>query len=88
MFCVHTRQIKAPKHSSETREEITTVYLRLLAKHNMSAVGVIWVPVQSKYIVELDILMSSHQTHGQVVQSLHQFDHGIVVLRKEGAELQ
>lgn len=54
----------------------------------MNAVGATWVPVESKYIVKLDILMSCYQTHGQVVQSLHQFDYGIVVLRKEGAELQ
>lgn len=52
----------------------------------MNAVGATWVPVESKYIVKLDILMSCYQTHGQVVQSLHQFDYGIVVLRKEGAE--
>lgn len=37
-------------------------------------------PVEGKYVVELDILMSRHQTHGQVVQSLHQFDDGIIVL--------
>lgn len=48
----------------------------------------VWVPVQSKYIMELDILMSRHQTHGQVVKRLHQFDYGIVVLRREGAGLR
>lgn len=32
--------------------------------------------------------MSCDQTHGQVVQRLHQFDYGIVVLRKDSAELQ
>lgn len=38
--------------------------------------------------MKCDILMSRHQTHGQVVQRLHQFDYGIVVLRREGAGLQ
>lgn len=32
--------------------------------------------------MKLDILVSCYQTHGQVVQSLHQFDYGVVVLKK------
>lgn len=53
----------------------------------MNAVGAIGVPVQSKHIMKLYILMSCYQTHGQVVQSLHQFDYGIVVLRRRGCRI-
>lgn len=50
--------------------------------------GAVYVPVEGKYVVKLDIRMSCYQTHGQVVQSLHQIDYGIIVLEKKGVELQ
>lgn len=59
---------KAQKHEDETREE--------------TPIRHICVPVQSKYIVKLDILVPCYHTHRQVVQSLHQFDYGIIVLKK------
>lgn len=37
--------------------------------------------------MKLDILMFRHLAQGQVVQSFHQSDHGIIVLRKRRTEL-
>ena len=30
--------------------------------------------------MKLDVLLGSHSTRGKVIQGLHQYDHGIVVL--------
>lgn len=80
----------AQKHRKSNKKRFQSriyVYLNKV-KLNLDPVGAMWVPVKGKYVVKLDILMSCYQTHGEVVQSLHQFDYGIVVLGKEGVELQ